>query len=119
MNRFSQIRAIFTFLLMTGLIFQLYAQQIQVSGIAKDEGNEPLVGVNIVVKGKVIGTISDINGDFKFVVQDTPPITLSISMIGFATQEIEVTENSVNLEFTLVEDITTLGEVIVRSATRT
>lgn len=119
MNRFSQIRAIFTFLLMTGLIFKLYAQQIQVSGIVKDERNEPLVGVNIVVKGKVIGTISDINGDFKFVVQDNPPITLSISMIGFATQEIEVTENSVNLEFTLVEDITTLGEVIVRSATRT
>ncbi len=118
MNRFSQIRAIFTFFLIAGLISQVYAQQIQVSGNVKDEGNLTLAGVNIVVKGKVIGTISDINGDFMFVVQDNPPITLSISMIGFATQEIEVTENSINLELTLIEDITTLGEVIVRSASR-
>lgn len=38
--------------------------QIQVSGIVKDGMGEPLIGVNIKVKGAPSGAITDINGQF-------------------------------------------------------
>jgi len=100
------------------LIQTMAFSQVEVSGNVKDQNNEPLVGVNIIVKGKVIGSITDLSGDFRFTVQDAPPFTLSISMIGFATQEADVTESTLNFTIVMIEDITTLGEVIVRSASR-
>jgi len=38
--------------------------QTIISGQVKDENNEGLAGVNIIVKGRVIGTITDVNGNF-------------------------------------------------------
>ncbi len=110
-------RTFFIVTFLIGVIFQASAQ-VEISGNITDENKETLAGVNVVVKGKVIGTITDIEGNFKFIVQSPPPFTLSISMIGFETQELEVTESKANFTIILVEDITTLGEVIVRSASR-
>ncbi len=117
MKNSQLIRTFFITTFLIGIIFQA-AAQVEISGNVTDENKETLAGVNVVVKGKVIGTITDINGDFKLTVQAPPPLTLSISMIGFATQEVEVTESTATFTIIMVEDITTLGEVIVRSASR-
>ena len=95
-----------------------FAQQTTISGSIKDESGEPLTGVNIVVKGKVIGTISGLDGSFSLTVNDAPPMTLSISMIGFATQLIEITEASTPaLTITMAEQAI-MGQEIVISASR-
>jgi outer membrane receptor protein involved in Fe transport len=92
--------------------------QTTISGKINEASGDPLVGVNIVVKGTIKGTITNINGNFNLSVSQSPPFTLSISYVGFITQEIEITETSTSgLGITMAEQ-TLLGQEIVVSASR-
>ncbi len=68
--------------------------QRQVSGTVTDadEGGS-LPGVNVLVKGTTIGTVTDIDGNYSINVSDESPI-LTFSSIGYTTQEVEVGNNS-------------------------
>ncbi|HPW63766.1 MAG TPA: TonB-dependent receptor, partial [Cyclobacteriaceae bacterium] len=92
--------------------------QTSISGTVKDgTTGEPLAGVNIVVKGRVIGTISNTSGQYSLKVNQEPPFTLVFSFIGFSTQEIEVKEANTTLDVSL-EEQTLLGQEVVVSASR-
>ena len=95
------------------------AQSTTISGNVIDESyNDPLAGVNIVVKGKVVGTISDPDGNFSLTVDQAPPLTLVFSFIGFETQEIEITNaTTADLQIGMAEQ-SLLGQEIVVSASR-
>src|SRR5690606_10427901 len=99
--------------------FQLFAQETVISGTVKDADTaEPLIGVNILVKGQVIGTISDLEGNFSLNLNQPPPLTLIFSMVGYSSQERVITDNnSTSLEVNLSEQ-TLLGQEIVVSASR-
>lgn len=91
--------------------------QTTISGTVKDAAG-PLAGVNVVVKGTVQGTITNSMGEFSLRVNQAPPLTLSFSFVGFATQEIEVKDaNTSGLDVTL-EEQTLLGQEVVVSASR-
>jgi outer membrane receptor protein involved in Fe transport len=92
--------------------------QTTISGQIKDENDEGLAGVNIIVKGRVIGTVTDINGNFNLNVSDSPPLTLVISFVGYATQEIQVTNASTTGLSIKMEEALLLGQEIVISASR-
>lgn len=94
--------------------------QTRISGtITHKQNNSPLIGVSIQVKGKVIGTTTDNQGKFTLQVADAPPFILSLSSIGFAPQEIEISETeSLNLEITMEEQYLVTDEVVI-SASRT
>ena len=53
--------------------------------VVESESNEPLIGVNILVKGKEIGTITDTNGkNFTLQISQPPPPYFGVFlMIGF------------------------------------
>ncbi len=93
--------------------------QTNISGKVTDEvSGEPIAGVNIVVKGRVIGTISGTNGNFSLKVNDAPPIMLTFSFVGYASKELEITDaNTSGLEMKLSEQ-TILGQEVVVSASR-
>ncbi len=93
--------------------------QTTISGSVKDGGNsEPLIGVTILVKGTVLGTTTDFDGNFTLNVQSSPPITIVISSVGFERQELEINSANVSgLEITLNET-TLLGQEVVVSASR-
>jgi len=92
--------------------------QTTISGTVTDaDTKETLVGVNILVKGKVIGTITDLSGKFTLNVNQAPPFTLVFSMVGFASKEVEVTGGVSNLAVELAE-VTILGQEVVVSASR-
>jgi len=94
------------------------AQTTSVSGTVKDGGTgDALAGVNIVVKGRVIGTISNTNGEYNLKVNQAPPFTLVFSFIGFSTQEIEIKDANTTLDVNL-EEQTLLGQEVVVSASR-
>lgn len=96
---------------------QVYAQTL-ISGTVTDaDTKETLVGVNILVKGKVIGTISDLSGNYNLSVSQEPPFTLVFSMVGYNSQEIEITGGQSNLDVQLVETAI-LGQEVVVSASR-
>lgn len=107
------------YMLVCALIFisAMANAQATVSGSVKDAlSSEPLAGVNIVIKGTVSGTISDSEGNFSVKIRTTPA-TLIFSMIGFSSQELEVTGDMANVEIKM-EESTILGEEIVISASR-
>ena len=93
--------------------------QSTVTGTVKDgTSSETLAGVNIIVKGRVAGTISDTNGQFNLKVSQSPPFILSFSFIGFKTQEIEIKDaNTTGLDLVMEEQLL-LGQEVVISASR-
>jgi hypothetical protein len=58
--------------------------QIKVTGTVLDTKSEPLIGVNITVKGSKTGTISDFNGKFNIDVPNKQSV-LIFSYIGYKT----------------------------------
>lgn len=68
---------------------------VQVSGRVLDiETGKPLIGVNVIVKGKPMGTVTDSRGYFYLKVKVELPVVLRFSMIGYRAQELTVEENT-------------------------
>ncbi|WP_235953937.1 SusC/RagA family TonB-linked outer membrane protein [Mucilaginibacter inviolabilis] len=81
-----------------------------IKGTVKDASGQPLIGVNVQVKGTTRGTQTDVNGAFS--VQASIGETLAISYVGYAKKEIIISSTAA-LNIVLVEDSKTLGEVVV------
>lgn len=99
--------------------FQQNSNRITVSGTVTDaQSGESLAGVNIIVEGTMVGVSTNSQGEFTLNINDEPPITLLISIIGYTTQEIVISEQNVSgLEIELREE-TILGRDVVVSASR-
>jgi len=90
----------------------------EVSGQVLDVDGEPLAGVNIRVKEKLIGTTTDGNGMFSLSIKQDPPLILVFSIVGFQTEEVNITNSSVSDLEVWMEEQTFLGEEVVVSASR-
>jgi TonB-linked SusC/RagA family outer membrane protein len=66
-----------------------HAQGISVSGTITDESGAPLPGATVMVAGSTTGTVTGNNGNFSLTVPSNESV-LSISSVGFKTQEITV-----------------------------
>ncbi|NDV56554.1 TonB-dependent receptor [Bacteroides sp. 519] len=82
-----------------------------VTGRVSDEKGEFLIGATVMEKGTLNAVITDINGQYNLKLTTADP-TLEISFTGFKTQEIRVNNKRV-VDIVLVEDISTLDEVVV------
>src|SRR5258708_16850232 len=108
------MKMLFPLLLLVGSA-QLLAQTV-ISGTVKDGGTqEPIAGVNIIVKGKVVGTITDTQGKYNLKVNQSPPFTLTFSFIGFHTEGKEITDANTSLDLTMNEE-SLLGQEVGVSA---
>jgi TonB-linked SusC/RagA family outer membrane protein len=87
------------------------AQQNTVSGLITDiNTGEPLPGVNVVIRGTVTGTVSNIEGLYS--IQVFGEQVLTFSYVGYIAQNIAVTgPAALNIE--LVPDVRALDEVVV------
>ena len=81
-----------------------------VKGTVIDEAGEPIIGASVVVQGTRTGGITDFNGNFS--VQAASNATLVVSYVGYVTQNVSVNGRQ-NISVTLVEDATTLEDVVV------
>ena len=71
------------FLLALLLVWEIKAQGLNVSGtVWNPDQRMPLPGVNIVLKGTSIGTVTDENGNFVLILPNTDSPKLVISFIG-------------------------------------
>ena len=82
-----------------------------VSGSVKTASGEGLPGVNVIVKGTSVGTVTDINGTFSLEVPEDKNV-LVFSSVGFLTQEVEIGVQS-NIEVVMQDDIGQLKEIVV------
>ena len=64
--------------------------QTTITGTVKDaKTGETLLGANIKISGKAVGTTTDYDGKFTLTVADQPPFTIEVSMLGFQTSKVE------------------------------
>ena len=92
------------------LPLSLLAQEIKVQGVVKDQTGEAVIGATVMQKGTSNGTITDFDGNFSLSVP--AEATLTISYIGFATQDVAV-GGKTELQIVLKDDSQTLSEVVV------
>ena len=88
-----------------------------VTGTVLDDVNQPLGGVNVVLKGSTIGAVTDFDGRFEFPQALDIDDTLVFSYIGYETKEYTVTASESNpIDITIAfeaSDITLMGDVVV------
>jgi len=101
-----------TLIILMGLFVSLsaFAQKITVTGQVKDPSNEDVIGASVVEKGTTNGTMTDLDGKFSLTV--SPKATLTITYIGYKSQEIAV-KGSTTLNIVLQENAELLEEVVV------
>ena len=86
-------------------------KKITVKGNVKDSTGEPLIGVNVLIKGSNIGSVTDIDGNFSLKDVDADAV-ISVSYIGYETQDISLAGKNY-IDIMLREDSETLDEVVV------
>jgi TonB-linked SusC/RagA family outer membrane protein len=93
--------------------YTLFAQTIVITGTVASsvEGEGPIPGVTVTVKGTTIGAITDINGKYS-ITAPTTATTLQFSYIGMKTTEVEIASRSV-IDCVLKSELLALNEVIV------
>lgn len=103
--------------LATGATALASAQEIRVTGqVTAEESGQPLAGVQIVVEGTRIGTVTDGNGRYSILVPSGDQ-TLSFSYLGYRTVERDVAGPVLNV--TLERDVLQLEELVVTGVGQT
>ena len=86
-------------------------QENTITGTVQDSNGDPLVGSTVIVKGTSLGTIVDIDGNYRLSLPSDAE-TLIYSYVGMLVQEIQIGNRSV-INIVLLADATGLAEVIV------
>jgi TonB-linked SusC/RagA family outer membrane protein len=86
-------------------------QTRRISGVIVDEQNIPIIGANVLEKGTLNGTVSDLNGNFILEINSNNAALL-VTYVGYNPVEVPV-GNSNNLNIKMQEDTKALDEVVV------
>lgn len=84
--------------------------QSTITGVVKDQDNQPLPGASILIKNTTLGTMTDFDGNFS--IDANADDVIVISMIGMVTKNIKVGAQT-NLDVVLKADVANLDEVVV------
>ena len=91
--------------------FNLLLAQVNVSGTIVDRDGQPIPGVTILdLENNSNGAVTDFDGNFTINVPSDG--TLSVSFIGYITQNISISGQTI-LKVTLEENISALDEVVI------
>ncbi len=103
--------------LMLAITCQAFSQNISLKGtVIDEETKEPVAGANIVLKGKLAGTITDAKGTFILSTTEKVPLILVISNIGFQRQELEVNSESQAISVELKPQSELVDEVVISAS---
>ncbi len=106
------MKHVFSFLFLVLSTSLLTAQSFTISGTVYDQAlNEPLPGVNVILKNSANGTTTDFDGNFTLDGVSVGDV-LVFSYISFRTEEVTLT-NSDPITIYLQEDVSALDEVVV------
>lgn len=95
--------------LVTGI---LCAQELTITGtVTENNTNDPIPGVNVLIKGTPVGTQTDFDGNYK--IKASIGDVLSFSFIGYESEEIEVKKNSSVINVIMAIEAAALEEVVV------
>lgn len=83
-----------------------------VKGKVTDENGAGLPGVNVLIKGSTLGSVTDIDGNFAIDIPEETT-TLVFSYIGYFSEEQEISSGQTTVNVILLPNITELQEVVV------
>lgn len=90
-------------------VSEVSQQTIKIKGVVVDATTgEPVIGANVLVKGSMNGTSTDLDG--KFDLEAPAGATISVSYIGYLPVEMKATSN---MTIKIKEDTQNLEEVVV------
>lgn len=92
--------------------FLVYSQEINISGIVKNDKNEVMPFVSVKVKNQNIDVLSDINGYYTLNVIDSSFLSLIFFYSGYVKQEIVVNNRNV-IDVVLLPQFKELDQVII------
>ncbi|MFY0606702.1 MAG: TonB-dependent receptor [Cyclobacteriaceae bacterium] len=114
----SKLKFLFTLTTILATLHLAYAQVSVAGKVTDGETGEELIGVSVLVKGTVTGTITDVTGSFNLNISQPPPVTLVVSSVGYERQEIEIDQPSVSSLNVKMKESFMLGQEVVVSASR-
>lgn len=92
--------------------------QTKINGNVTDSLNQPLTDAIVVVKGSSNAVYTDENGKFEISTFKNLPINLLVQLIGYKTQEIEITEVPAKPLTVILKYSTILNEITITSRRR-
>ena len=110
-EKYRWVFLLFTIVFANSLLQAQVIQPRVITGTISDQDGQFIPGVNIVVKGTSIGTITDADGLYSLTIDQPNPV-LVFSFVGYTTQEKEVGNESV-IEVKLPSEAQNLMEVVV------
>lgn len=91
---------------------EIFIQNVTITGqVTSSEDGTSLPGVNVIVKGTSVGTITDVDGNYKLDVPDENSV-LVFSSVGYVSEEVNVGSHTV-IDLIMSPDITALQEIVV------
>ena len=104
------------FLMFLGMMLPLLVlgqvKNIQISGRVVDADKEPLIGVNVRIKGTPYGAITDMDGMYAVFGKCKGDCVIEFTYIGMKTVTVPY-KGQRKLDVTMKEDLNELGEVVV------
>ncbi|MFQ6616592.1 MAG: SusC/RagA family TonB-linked outer membrane protein [Fidelibacterota bacterium] len=103
------------FRLAVGLLVSIQVARAdrQVTGqVTVEETGEPLVGAQVLVKGQLVGTTTDMVGTYRLVIPDEE-ITLSFTFIGYKSEDVAVAPGVEVVDVSMEVDVLKYSEVVV------
>jgi TonB-dependent starch-binding outer membrane protein SusC len=99
----------------------LRAQDKTIQGHVTDQKGQGIPGVNVVYKGTLTGTITDVSGNFTLPFKPDGNDVLQLSFIGFKTKEVNIgNQSSLNIlleeEYQLLQEVVAVGYGIQKKA---
>lgn len=88
------------------------AQQLKVSGTVTDQNGEAVIGATVKVKGGGAGAAAITDVDGRFAINTSSDATITVSYIGYATQDVPVKGRS-QISVVLKADDEMLDELVV------
>lgn len=105
------LRSLILFFIAGAISLGAWAQSVTITGTVKDDFGEGLIGVSVLQKGTVNGTVTDVDGNYSIAVTGEKA-TLVFSYIGYISREIPVGSQR-TIHVILKEDAQKLDEVVV------
>ena len=87
-------------------------EEVVIKGVVKDEREQPLPGVTVLIKGTTIGVATDSKGEFSLTTVKQDSLTLLFSFIGMKSREVKWTGQKM-LHVVLQDDSHDMEEVVV------
>ncbi|MBG8554404.1 TonB-dependent receptor [Hymenobacter guriensis] len=95
----------------------LAQQEAAISGLVQTEVGDPLPGATVFLKGTFVGTSTDRDGKFELRADfGDGPVVLSVSFIGYETQEVSLTSPDASLKVALKPTVAFTNEVVVAAS---